>query len=884
MIFRNDQNPRIELVPDREYNKDGRYEAPAKTAYAVYNAELRNGTIKPRPGLTLKWTPPGFDGTEEVLASCYASYASNTLYRLNATTKGGSFTISDGSSSTTSIAGDAKPAGVARALASLTNVDSGDVLVYGRQLTVGYQYIEFVGRYAQDRQAPPTLTVATNTAGASLLKLTSGGLRKVVLLIVKKGSSATMYAVDPDTWSHTVLKSGMPVEDYAAVQYGDSIYIASRTYGLVRYRIGGALADGEDPSDSPPRPAHDALDVGSAPHSDVAITPAFGSSNLPSHVTHGTPTWSYPQLDTYFIPGDNLDLTHDRTLELTWSAADMRMHKLWHFTLTTTGTPREQQLIPVMIELKHASGYIQPDAYAINLRKLNGGKYTDGTMYVWFRSDAAGMDAVTGVKFTFKAYKVSAAGWGGTAQRITLTFRDYGALLGHAVDSTILDKMLKEPRENFKGRAIDYAMAYVSPAGVKGPVGAEVTAPAGWRDLGWTKLTMSAFRDDNLAGWKAVALRRHTDGSWRIVKKTDGTTEHTFGVDNNASVYDVYDDTEGASLPVYTSTAVEANSPFLASVDGVLGVWKGCLAIGADRKVWVSAVGDAARYAPSPDDIEGLRAIDPYDESQGVTFYASPNRAEKVLAVVGQDNLYVCTETGVVACAGDLPIDLTPPRRLLGSRPPIGQPCGHHNGVVVPSDDGLIYYAATRGYDGIDPMQQASRNLTEEVPAAWSWLCAAGTPKTFSNGAELYVLAGVAGMWRDPDQKWVRCVFPTAQHAVLFAGDKRYFVAKDGRLAQWDDDARGSDYGQSFQWSVTYHNVVGTRLTMKEAKIVSDSPATILGAADGRAWIAKSVPGVYDMDAHDCPPCVELRLELSGSGTVEAGHVAFQGAYGGSKD
>ncbi|MEJ5169358.1 MAG: hypothetical protein WHU10_00060 [Fimbriimonadales bacterium] len=881
MVFAGAPNPKIELVPSKAYSKDGRYAGPDGSAYAVYDAELGEGAVRPRPGLDLKWTPPGYDGTEIVRGACHGRYAANRTYALRVSGTSGVFRISDGSSSTDDIQWNAEPSEVAKALAKLSLVDSGDVLVYGRKLGEGEATIEFVGRYAGNKTVPPALSVTgSNTAGASLTMLVDGGLHERTVLAIAKGGTVKLYAVKPD-WTYETLATGLSDGEYGMVQYGDSVYIANRTQGLTRYRLGGSYAGGQDPSQSPPPPPSGALSTSVRTLTLPPATVTVGATNLPSHVVHGAPVVDPNVLHHQFniTQYNRLDVRTLRHLELDFSSpVDLSQFPLWRFSVFAPSTQTRRQLHAQSLILKTSSGNVNPARVAYRKVTYNGGKAAETQLAAWFDRSQNALASVTGFRLEFYAYDVV----GPTT--VWMDCGSGGGALGVSVDVPKLEAFLRSERSGYAPRTVDVAMAYLSPAGMRGPVGAETSLDLTENMGVGATMTMQAFRPDNLTGWKAVPLRRHTDGSWRIVKATDGTVGATFDGSGVATRIDTWDDTDGARLETYTPSAIEANDPFFMTTDGAVGSWKGCLVVGSARKVWVSAVGDPQRYAPDPDDKAALAGIDPYDESQGVTFYASPNRAEDVLAVVGQDNLYVCTDSGVSVCAGDLPVDLTPPRRILGSSRVIGRPCGWQNGIVAPGQDGLFWHIAARGYDGIDPQAQQSANLLDDDPAAWEWLLGGGTPKAFATGRDLFVIAGTRGLWRDKNGAWTRMRFSAPQHSALQAGSSVLWVSDDGRIAVWSAEKRGSDYGAQFSWRVDYHSILGTRVALKEIKLYADVRADVSGEADGRPWTVQSQPGVYDVPAHAAPPCVEMSLSVECAGTMSAGHALIQGAFGGSKD
>lgn len=874
MIFPNSANPRIELVATSAYSKDGEYVPQSPTdAYAAYDAQLGEGMVRPRPGLTLKWTPPK-QGT--LLAFCSGKYTGNKTYRLTVTNPAGTFKISDGTSQTPDLSGSLSAQGLSQSLVGLSLVESGDAQCYGQNLDKGPLYIELVGQYAGKSAGVPTLSIAgANSAGAVLTLLRAGGTFSEVVAAVQHGGSVTLYSIDTASWTHKVLASGLPVEAYDMVQYGDSVYVLNKSFGLTRYRLGGVYADGYDPAQSPPAPTAGALslEVEQRPYISVSTTPTWSA-----------PSWAgcpmgvvVMQQATQFYASGTVNssshtLNQTNTVEFLLSpSVDFSDVLFWNFgAMVTNRSTGWTSSVQDAVLVTASSEVVQPVAAVSKDVPYMGGR----RRAMWGQSARSKLKSVAKVRMTvsFSGVKkgdeiVLYALWWRSPVDIKATPSDLNLYGGDPPEVTHT-----------------YAMAYKSPTGAYGPVGAETrftTKPPN----GPVKVTMKSWFQGNQGGWKAVALRLDDGGVWRRLPDADGQVAAAMSDSTwDVAFRDTVNLTDLQGCEAHTASGAFRAEKFAGYPKAAMGTWKGCLAIGVGHKVWVSSVGDPERYAPDPDDMSAIKLLDPYDESQGVTFYASNNRAEEVVAIVGQDNLFVCTEDGVSTCSGDLPIDLTPPRRLPGSAPLTGVPCGWRNGIVAPTAKGLLLHQASRGFDGIDPMQASTSLLTENDPAAWRWLMEGGPSRVFTDGVDTLVIAGSRGLWLDERGVWTRCRFPAPAFGAVRATPGIIVAMADGRLALWDPANRGTDFGVPFKWTIEAHRVLGTRVALKEIKASCSDELRVQWDADGEAGAASGSPGAYDIPAHEAPPCRDLKLSWESGGTLIAGHVLLQEAYGGKRD
>lgn len=215
--------------------------------------------------------------------------------------------------------------------------------------------------------------------------------------------------------------------------------------------------------------------------------------------------------------------------------------------------------------------------------------------------------------------------------------------------------------------------------------------------------------------------REKATGKWRRIpnvwtKETYQLTD--YGVANDPTgasdgQYDHWMEYELANFPEPMSLGFP---PIGTGVKAeVIAIWKQCLAIGADRQLWISSRGRPFDFAPSPDDTEELP--DPDDESRPSTEYVSDNRAEEVMGIVAGDSMYVTSEETSYTKIGDLPSDATVPRKLPGSRGTLGRrsTAALGGGVMLLSQDGWWFYSVGRGVSGEDNGNLTERELTQGV-------------------------------------------------------------------------------------------------------------------------------------------------------------------------
>lgn len=888
-----------ELPFGGESNSLAENRVPFGKAYLASNVTVERGILEARDGYTAVGARTGAHTGDVGLGLGYGKYTGNTRYTLDITggPTGGTFTLTLGDQTTGNIDWDATSAEVQAALEALSNVDVGDVYVYGGPCPTFQVYIEFQGQYANlGGTDVPTLTGADaltggTTPGVTVTLLADGGEQEAFLVPVKKNgeSDATMFSVDPDTGTYTEVTDGLNAGDWYFQQFQDRIYALNSSDGLNTFTLGGLWNNGAVSASSRPLKPTTAPTVEALKTLDWISFDATSSTTL-SNVTESSTISIFGNATVFSVysvnTGTNVAAGTSHELEITLNNTssaddqDWRYADIWDLQYMGAGGMRFTVGSVSMVLIDTSDSPVTSSAYSVKQWSYN---LQDGghVFLMWGSKDRTVRDSVAKVKVTFQSAAWPKSGY----NRFYFVIDD-----GYpSVDQSFWSTYSFEDGEKPPPAQFRYCYSYYDSATGESDTGPETTldlaSPPVW---GWYN-KVSAPASAEAAVDKVYFYRwDYVDSKWRRLANPDGT----YGVTNTGTTVTFSDHFQTNEIQAFpekptVSFGGTTSAEFLGTAATQIGVWKQCLSVGSRKKIWVSAIGNPDAFAPDPDDRFASAAIDPYDDTQGVTEYVSDDRSEDVVGIHGQDNLYVLTEVSAYAKIGDKPVTATPPRRLPGSRGCIGTraSCKYLAGVLSASPDGLWFYQAARGYEGIDNGSAAAEEATRDVRTSWEWLV--GTDGTGIVVAEhegkVYVFNGVRMLWRTREGEWLR---GTLAHSVVAAMSVRqrglYFVDSTGALKVMGGT---TDAGTGIEWSYETGIMDGFRRTVSRYMVQGDGEPTFKvetwdGAGESEEVSARREDGMSWVVPMNPANGFRQKLTVSGckTDTVESVLIEIQGA------
>lgn len=667
---------------------------PQGRAQAMSNCDTDRGILRARGGYTNLGKPLG--GTAGYGAG-YGKFAANEVQRILITGEptGGSFTITWNGQTTAAIAYNADSDTVYARLVALSNIEPEDITVSGGPFPNTPMYVAFGGQYARMDVALMTTTdsfTGGSTPASSVREEVKGGSHEEYIVVATDATSTKAFTVNM-AGAHTAITgaTGLDASDWFFTQYGDKIFACNAKDGLRWKYIGTDRWDnGNAPqgSGAPPRLAIRRSSLAIDFSSGVTLTQS-GFANAPT-LAGGA----------YFIKVtvSGAENARDVYVQADWTTPKTYKWRDWlRFNIYEEDGDADLDIEPGSLDIEFldsSSTSTVPDfkGEGVSLRAKSV-FYRD---FQFADENRTERNATDKIRFKFRMTSVPAS-------EVFYIVPYLG------------DNWMRDTRETIDVDAgpttgtLTYAYSYfdvsealetaLSPSG-----DIAMTSPGVGQYVTITPLVNSGLTSAD----KIYVYRKEVaTGKWRRIGSVANSGSPT--------VDDHYMEHELKDLPEYTATTL----PRTVRAEAIT-TFKQSLVVGADRQVFISAVGEPLRFSPSPDEALPTQEEED-DETRPRTVYASDNRAEEVYGVHGQDTLYIVTDRAVYAMVGDFPADLTPPRRLPGSRGAVGHRASapYGGGILVATTDGLWFYAVGRGFSGLDNGSLVERELTNEVRTSW---------------------------------------------------------------------------------------------------------------------------------------------------------------------
>jgi len=811
------------------------------------NCNLARGILEGRTGYSKVGERTSPSASDVCWGAGYGKYSGNEVQRIviSGSPTGGTIPFEfDGQTMAAGVAYNSTSTTIKAAFEALSNINLGDIDVYGNVLPDGPIAVEFRGQYANTDVPLITGSTASLTGGSPVLTVTElvkgGDFEEFIVILQKSGdSTATAYSVDPTTGVYTSIATGLDASDWYIEQYGGRIYALNGIDGLHYKVLGGAWDNGV--STAPPIAPYRQMQMASGAYYDSPSGAEPVISTVGDYSGWGTDPTETVISDAnanvvYFVV--NAAITTPTTVQM-------------DVTFSANQTLQFRDVV-VMQCLASGSAFVA-DWSKSTLKMVNA----DGTPAVITPSDHAHHVSYTGaaqsecfhftnisrslrdnvLKFRVTLSITTAA----VNSRFTLSFStNYGWPLSQLpVDMSVFTST---PNYGVLPTGqVRYAYSYVRIAdGAESSLSPEVTisvpemSPFGYRFKGVLDVSPELGATDKLYLYR----QEQSTGKWRRIMNTDCST---YGFLNTGaiSITDGWMEADLAGFPEYTAGVLGTwpSSEFKSLTSVNMGVWKQSLAIVTRRLLLCSWMGNPEKYAPSPDDLEALKALDENDDDQGVTEYVSANRAEDVIGAHGQDALYLATASAWYVKVGDKPLTSTPPRRLPGSRGPVGTRASsrYGNGVLSASQDGLWNYAVSRAFSGVDDGSDAQIEMTKDDRQ--NWLALLGTSYSgmvvVSFRDDVWAWNGAKYIRMSQDGHWSSGEFADSVKAALpIATRGLYFVDSKGRLMIMDSGY--TDNGEPVEWTYETGDEDTRRMAIRNMIISATGTPTInITTSDG---------------------------------------------------
>lgn len=285
-------------------------------------------------------------------------------------------------------------------------------------------------------------------------------------------------------------------------------------------------------------------------------------------------------------------------------------------------------------------------------------------------------------------------------------------------------------------------------------------------------------QQNTFGDWLYIRGRTDAEGGvdkWRYYRgrTVNGVTTYYRLTEVNADHLEVF-------LDKYPRDEIEDNETYQVNVlpsSGFTAIttWQNRLWLAAGSIVYGSRFDRPLEY----ESIDG--PDDPFSEAQGLTFYPDDRRAEEVLSLLGQDDLYIVTNFSVRALLGNSPLNW----RLI-KLPDIEGACGrraacaYKKGVLVLTPSGRLMYHHT---SLIEP-EEVSVKVRERAgdPGISALATADAVVAVYPsgeievrNGQDYYILA-TDGRWRKGTYS------DSAKDLLYISGQPRRFLGSAGKL------------------------------------------------------------------------------------------------------
>jgi hypothetical protein len=275
---------------------------------------------------------------------------------------------------------------------------------------------------------------------------------------------------------------------------------------------------------------------------------------------------------------------------------------------------------------------------------------------------------------------------------------------------------------------------------------------------------------------------------YRVVTESGLTTRYRIAEVNNASTPSTTD-----KYPLEEIKAFTVFTPSVLPSSGITGIsaWQNRLVLAVGVQVYISRDG-----SPLVFEQQGA-AFDVLNPARGLTFYPDDKRGEEIIAIVGQDDLYMVSRYSVRALIGNSPDNW----RLL-KLPDSEGACGpravaaYKKGILVLTVSGKLMYH----HSSLPEPMEVSVRVRKRIGA--SNIAALATSDAsiavwpdgevmISNSTGAYMILDTDGVWRQGT--WSHGI-----HSILSVpGVAKRWIGSNGKFYETGSDSYVSDGGTS---------------------------------------------------------------------------------------
>lgn len=251
-----------------------------------------------------------------------------------------------------------------------------------------------------------------------------------------------------------------------------------------------------------------------------------------------------------------------------------------------------------------------------------------------------------------------------------------------------------------------------------------------------------------------------------------------------------YSFTQLDKLPLDEIEALDEYSPNQLPSDGFTAItaWQNRLVVAAGSIVYISRFNQ-------PLEFEAITGpTDPYDEGQGLTFYPDDRRAEEVLTLIGQDDLYMVTDFSVRCLIGNSPFNWRN-IKLGDSEGACGQraACAYKKGILVLTPSGRLLYHHSSLNDPIEVSEDLRARIGNDGIKEFATSDAIVTVRP---DGSIEVRSGTQYLVLGVDGKWRRGTFTHGSHSALYvSGLPIRWLGTNGKIYEGGSDDYVSDGG-----------------------------------------------------------------------------------------
>ena len=246
-------------------------------------------------------------------------------------------------------------------------------------------------------------------------------------------------------------------------------------------------------------------------------------------------------------------------------------------------------------------------------------------------------------------------------------------------------------------------------------------------------------------------------------------------------------------LPLEEVEALTRFYPSILPTSGIgsITAWQNRLVLGVGTLCYISQEDDELRFEPS------TGAYDPFNPSRGLTFYPDDKKGETILALVGQEALYIGTGYSVRAVHGSTPdnwrlMKLPDIEGIVGAR----AMCAYKKGILALTPSGrLLYHHISLP----EPIDLSSNVQARPGESGMTEMATSDAAVSVTPDGEIWV-TNQAGRYfiRDVDGRWRRGTFTHGVHSHLFvSGMPIRWIGVNGKLYQGGISTYVTDGGTS---------------------------------------------------------------------------------------